>query len=92
MDSELLEELYAKIMTDVKREMQQKGKEDKKGKDMDRMKLMKLMSEYKEFKGNNVRHFRFNSASSATTFGKSSLSSCLLTFNYQVKSSIQLFM
>ena len=40
------------------------------GNELDRKKYMKLISEYRQFKKNEVRHFRFNSAAHATTFGK----------------------
>ena len=43
----------------------------KRGEEQDREKYMKLLSEYKQFKKNNVRHFRFNSESNSTGFGKS---------------------
>ena len=37
--------------------------------ELDRKKYMKLISEYRQFKKNEVRHFKFNSASQ-TIFGK----------------------
>ena len=45
----------------------------KNGKEVDREKYLTLVSEYKRFKRNNVRHFRFNSASSMTQFGEFNL-------------------
>ena len=33
-------------------------------------KFKKLMSEYKQFKKNQVQHFRFDSAAHSTSFGK----------------------
>ena len=67
-------ELYAKILNDVRKEIEMlKGDRDRKGKDMDRAKLLRLISEYKEFKRNNIQHYRFKSASSAAMFGKVSI-------------------
>ena len=45
-------------------------KGDKKGEELDRQKLKKLMSEYKQFKRNQVQHFRFDSAATSPSFGK----------------------
>ena len=42
----------------------------KKAGELDRQKLKKLMSEYKQFKKNQVQHFRFDSAATSTGFGK----------------------
>ena len=47
-----------------------KGNRDRKGALMDRVKFFRLISEYKEFKRNNVQHFKFKSASRSTMFGK----------------------
>ena len=53
------------VYESLKREM---TKEGNKGDNLDRKKLKKLISEYKQFKKNQVQHFRFDSA--ATRFGK----------------------
>ena len=42
----------------------------KKAGELDRQKLKKLISEYKQFKKNQVQHFRFDSAATSTGFGK----------------------
>ena len=71
-DAKLLEELYQKIMADIRTEIQlvKGNSRNKKGKNLDRSKLQSLISEYKDFKKNNVQHFRFNSASIDSMFGK----------------------
>ena len=59
-------------MADVRKEIElvKGNSKDKKGKDLDVSKLQSLISEYKDFKKNNVQHFRFNSASIDAMFGK----------------------
>ena len=57
--------LYMKIMNDLKK----KGDNTKTGEEVDR-KFQRLISEYKNFKRTHVQHFRFNSASNQTAFGK----------------------
>ena len=52
------------------------NKGGKKGDELDRQKLKKLMSEYKQFKKNQVKHFRFDSAAHSTSFGKCFGSQC----------------
>ena len=40
------------------------------GDELDRKKYTKLISEYKQFKKNEVQHFRFSSSEHTTAFGK----------------------
>ena len=40
------------------------------GNELGRKKYLKLISEYRQFKKNEVRHFRFDSVAHAKTFGK----------------------
>ena len=40
------------------------------GEEVDKMKFQKLIAEYKNFKRNNVQHFRFDSESNQTAFGQ----------------------
>ena len=61
------DEVEKKILKILEREMLKGGK---KGDELDRQKLKKLMSEYKQFKKNQVQHFRFDSAAWSTDFGK----------------------
>ena len=69
--SELYEEMYERIKEDLRKEMRlTKGSTDQHGEALDKKKYMKLVSEYKNFKKNNCRHFRFNSAANTTYFGK----------------------
>ena len=57
-----------KMVNDLKKKIT-KGKNIKTGEELDRMKFQSLIAEYKNFKRNNVQHFRFNSASKQTAFG-----------------------
>ena len=52
-----------------------------KGVEMDKEKFKMLLKEYKEFKLNNTRHFRFNSAANSTNFGKFKSSSSLIALS-----------
>ena len=47
-----------------------KGSISKNRDELDRQKYMKLISEYRQFKKNEVQHFRFDSAAHTTAFGK----------------------
>ena len=68
---ELYKELYAKLMKDFERKMEvTKGDKTKSGEEVDKLKFQKLIAEYKNFKRNNVQHFRFNSESNQTAFGQ----------------------
>ena len=40
------------------------------GEELDKEKYRMLVSEYRKFKARNVKHFRFNSDASLTTFGE----------------------
>ena len=42
----------------------------KRGEELDKEKYKMLVSEYRKFKTKNVKHFRFNSATNLSTFGK----------------------
>ena len=55
------------VYESLKREMIE---EANKGDNLDRKKLKKLISEYKQFKKNQVQHFRFDSAAHSTSFGR----------------------
>ena len=80
MEEEQLEDEVEKKLSDMyvdektrlvydilKREMM---KGDNKVDELDRQKFKKLMSEYKQFKKNQVQHFRFDSAARSIGFGK----------------------
>ena len=62
----------AQVYKTLKKEIEMmKGRISKNGDELDRNKYMKLISEYKQFKKNEVQHFRFNSAAAhAATFGR----------------------
>ena len=62
-------ELYVKLVKDLEKKMEL-TKGDNTGEEVDKMKFQKLIAEYKNFKRNNVQHFRFYSESSQTTFGR----------------------
>ena len=62
---------FEKLYKTLKKEIEMlKGSISKIGDELDRKKYRKLISEYKQFKKNKVQHFRFNSASHASSFGK----------------------
>ena len=64
-----MDEMFMLVYKNLKREIEMlKG--GKKGDELDRQKLKKLMSEYKQFKKNQVHHFRFDSAAHSASFGK----------------------
>ena len=63
---ELYKEMYKQIKKDLKKEMST----DQIGEALDEKKYMELVSEYNNFKKNNCRHLRFNSAENRTEFGK----------------------
>lgn len=64
-----VDELFMLVYKNLKKEIETlKG--GKKGDELDRQKLKKLMSEYKQFKKNQVQHFRFDSATGPQDFGK----------------------
>ena len=63
---ELYKEMYKQIKKDLKKEMST----DQIGEALDENKYMELVSEYNDFKKNNCRHLRFNSAANRTEFGK----------------------
>ena len=69
-----LKRLHKKLMqkyTDLEEKMKfMKGNKDKMGEEMDMEKFKTLLSEYKEFKMENVRHFKFDLNSAASMFGK----------------------
>ena len=46
------------------------------GQEMDRKKYKMLISEYRKFKAKNMKHFRFNSATNLSTFGKLNNAQC----------------
>ena len=62
---------FGKAYNILKKEIEMiKGSISKNGDELDRQKYMKLISEYRQFKKNEVQHFRFNSAAQARTYGK----------------------
>ena len=72
-EEKLFKELYAKLRNDFERKMKQtEGSNRKTDKEIDRIKFQRLVAEYKNFKRNNVQHYRFNSASNLnhTAFGQ----------------------
>ena len=72
-EEKLFKELYAKLRNDFERKMKQtEGSNRKTDKEIDRIKFQRLVAEYKNFKRNNVQHYRFNSASNSnhTAFGQ----------------------
>ena len=46
------------------------------GEELDRKKYKMLISEYRKFKAKNMKHFRFNSATNLSTFGKLNNAQC----------------
>ena len=70
-----LMKLHNKMMlmySDLEKKMQlMKENNDQTGEELDKAKFKKLISEYKQFKMENMRHFRFNSTAPTTMFGKS---------------------
>ena len=68
---EHLNKLY-KHLGDLRKEiMLLKSTGPEKGKEVDKEKSEKLIAEYRNFKRENVKHFRFNSAENSSSFGKS---------------------
>ena len=59
--------LYKKLKQEIETI---KGSISKNGNELDWKKYLKLISEYRQFKRNEVQHFRFDSAAQAKTFGK----------------------
>ena len=68
---DLYKKFYRKIVKDLEKNGRLiKGSSDGVGEEVDKMKFKKLITDYKDFKRNNVRHFKFNSASDETSFGQ----------------------
>ena len=69
VEAEMYKKMYKKLMEDIERKMgeQLKGKWEE---EVDRKKYRQLISEYIQFKRNNVKHFKFDSALNATMFGE----------------------
>ena len=66
-----VDEMFMLVYKNLKNEMEMiKGSISKQGDEHDRQKFKKLMSEYKQFKKNQVQHFRFDSAVTSIGFGK----------------------
>ena len=64
------EEQYRKFYRKIEKDLKRRGllnSEDMKGKDQ--KKFNELIQDYKKFKRDNVKHFKFNSASDKTSFG-----------------------
>ena len=59
--------LYKKLKQEIETI---KGSISKNGNELDWKKYLKLISEYRQFKRNEIQHFRFDSAAQAKTFGK----------------------
>ena len=68
-EKELYRKFFRKIEKDLKRKglLNREDSEDMRG--QDRKKFNKLIQDFKKFKRNNVKHFKFNSASEETSFG-----------------------
>ena len=68
---ELHKEMFNRLKDDLKKEMElMKSTIGKKGEELDKKKYERLVSEYRNFKKQNVRHLRFNSAGDLSKFGK----------------------
>ena len=69
--SELHKEMFNRLKDDLKKEMElMKSTIGKQGEELDKKKYERLVSEYRDFKKQNVRHLRFNSAEDLSKFGK----------------------
>ena len=80
VDQELLKALVlfkTEIMKHVKNDIGEVMKiaTGKRGDELDKEKYKMLVAEYRNFKAENVKHFRFNSAANLSEFGESCLSS-----------------
>ena len=69
-NSKLEENLYRELYAKLKNDFEMKIQKPKTGEEVDRMKFQRLIAEYKKFKRNHVQHFRFNSSSNHSAFGK----------------------
>ena len=59
------------MYNDLKKEVKlMKSSSGKKGEELDKEKYLRLIAEYRNFKENNVKHFRFSSSSTLSMFGK----------------------
>ena len=63
-----LQKKFADLEKEVKLLKSSSGEE--KGEELDKKKYERLVSEYRNFKKQNVRHWRFNSAGDFPKFGK----------------------
>ena len=68
----LLESKMKLMKTDMKNNVEELMKiaTGQKGEELDKEKFNMLISEYRKFKTRNVKHFRFNSEATWSTFGK----------------------
>ena len=65
------EGVYAHVLWEDDQIMNTEGNKIKRGKEMDKQKFLELIDDYKQFKRENVRHFRFHSIAPSSAFGKS---------------------
>ena len=72
LNSLLGKEMYKKFYKKIKSDLRKVGKcsSDHEGEQVDKMKFKKLIAEYKNFKRNNVQHFKFNPASEQKAYGE----------------------
>ena len=60
-----------KRLVDLEKEIKVlKRRDQEKGEELDKEKYKILIAEYRKFKRRNVKHFRFNSATNSSIFGK----------------------
>ena len=70
-EGEVRKEVRREVMKMMKLMME--GNKVKSEEEVDRQKFKKIIAKYKQFKKENVKHFRFHSKATTTTFGMSCL-------------------